>query len=163
MGRTLIGCAPPPTPEPNFFLVGAAKAGATSLYAYLRQHPQIYMSPIQEPNFLADEIHPENFSPEFRMRIARWQVDFRSYLDGPMTERFPSGPVSDNGDYLRLFRRAGGHMAIGEASPSYLWSKTAPSNIAERCPQARILMVLRNPIERALPSTCTCSASPAAP
>ena len=37
------------TPLPNFFIVGAGKAGTTSLYEYLRQHPQIYMSPVKEP------------------------------------------------------------------------------------------------------------------
>ena len=46
---------------PNFFIVGAPKAGSTSLYYYLDQHPQIYMSPIKEPCFFAPEIKPGNF------------------------------------------------------------------------------------------------------
>lgn len=37
---------------PNFFVVGAPKAGTTSLYYYLDQHPEVYMSPIKEPNYL---------------------------------------------------------------------------------------------------------------
>src|SRR5689334_6524517 len=49
---------------PNFFLVGAPKAGTTSLYFYLRQHPQIYMSPIKEPHFFCDEMRLENFTEE---------------------------------------------------------------------------------------------------
>lgn len=38
---------------PNFLLIGAQKAGTTSVYYYLRQHPQVYMSPIKESNFFA--------------------------------------------------------------------------------------------------------------
>ena len=46
--------ARPRTPnmkQPNFFIVGAPKAGTTSLYTYLDQHPQVYMSPLKDPNF----------------------------------------------------------------------------------------------------------------
>jgi hypothetical protein len=134
---------------PNFFLVGASKAGTTSLYQYLGQHPQIYMSPMKEPHFLADEIRLENFAPEMRAKIERWRPAFQTYLEGPMSEQFPSGPVSEWQDYLKLFRNAGDRLAIGEASPCYLWSKTAPRNIAARFPHARIVMVLRDPAERA--------------
>jgi hypothetical protein len=52
---------------PDFFLVGAPKAGTTALYRYLDQHPGIYMSPIKEPHFLADEIRWENFTDGFRL------------------------------------------------------------------------------------------------
>ena len=135
--------------RPNFFLVGASKAGTTSLYRYLAQHPQIYMSPMKEPHFLADEVRPENFAPETRPKIAQWQADFEAYVRGPMTARFPSGPVARWEDYLRLFAGAGNRPAIGEASPCYLWSPTAPRNIAARFPDARIVMVLRDPAERA--------------
>jgi len=134
---------------PNFFLVGASKSGTTSLYNYLAQHPQIYMSPIKEPNFFADEVRSENFSDELQSKIRHWEGELKTYLNGPRTERFPSGPVSDWQDYLKLFAPAGPHAARGEASPCYLWSKTAPANIAARCPDARIVMILRNPIERA--------------
>ncbi len=51
---------------PNFFLAGAPKAGTTALYQYLGQHPNIYMSPVKEPNFFAKEIRLENFSGHFR-------------------------------------------------------------------------------------------------
>ena len=40
---------------PDFLIIGAAKSGTTSLYHYLRQHPDIYMSPIKEPNYFTDE------------------------------------------------------------------------------------------------------------
>ena len=134
---------------PNFFLVGAAKAGTTSLFRYLDQHPDIYMSPIKEPNYFADEVRVENFAPEFQERLLRWREDLRVYLEGSRQERFTSGPVSDWNDYLRLFEPARDERAVGEASPSYLWSKTAARNIAVRCPGAKILIILRNPVERA--------------
>jgi len=137
------------SPQPNFFLVGAAKAGTTSLYNYLAQHPQIFMSPIKEPHFLADEIRAEYFADEHREKIALWEAELRVYLRGPMSERFPSGPVADWQDYLKLFRGAGECRAIGEASPCYLWSKTAPRNMATRFPGAKIIVMLRNPVERA--------------
>jgi len=38
---------------PNFLIIGAAKSGTTSLYEYLKQHPQIWMSPVKETNFFA--------------------------------------------------------------------------------------------------------------
>lgn len=123
--------------EPNFFLVGAPKCGTTALNRYLDQHPAIYMSPIKEPHFFADEIRLENFTDDFRAAAER---------------RLPAqgGPVTQWAEYLKLFQDAGYATAIGEASPCYLWSPTAPANIAARFPDAKILMILRNPIERAL-------------
>ena len=41
---------------PNFFNVGAPKAGSTSIYEYLKNHPQIFMSPIKEPNYFSTNI-----------------------------------------------------------------------------------------------------------
>jgi sulfotransferase family protein len=134
---------------PNFFIVGAGKSGTTSLYSYLRQHPQIYMSPIKEPCYFASEIRVENLAPAYRRHIKR------------MSERLPAalgdtGPVKPFGwlvsewdDYLRLFQNVEGHIAVGEASAAYLWSATAARNIVSRRPDARIVMILRNPVERA--------------
>ena len=65
---------------PNFFLAGVPKAGSTSLYRYLDQHPDIYMSPIKEPNFFADEVRVSNFSPEFQSRAAQHQQELRRFL-----------------------------------------------------------------------------------
>lgn len=109
---------------PNFFIVGAAKAGTTSLYTYLRQHPQIYMSPVKEPHFFSKpHIPPEHL-----------------YL-----YQF----VSDEDEYLRLFADAGKHISIGEASTSYLWDAECPRQIHERIPSAKIIVSLRDPIDRA--------------
>jgi hypothetical protein len=104
--------------HPNFFIVGAQKAGTTSLYSYLGQHPRVYMSPVKEPSYFAPEQCRENF-------IFSWEA------------------------YLRLFGDVADETAIGEATATYLWSQTAARNIAARLPQARIIINLRNPVDRA--------------
>jgi hypothetical protein len=109
---------------PNFFLVGAMKSGTTSLYQYLNAHPQIYMSPVKEPNYFCKDWMPQ---PTERTR----------------------GMPADWNDYLRLFEAAGNQTAIGEASIVYLCSKCAAQEIHQVAPNSRILMLLRNPVERA--------------
>jgi hypothetical protein len=136
-------------PLPNFFIVGAPKAGTTSLYAYLRQHEQIYMSPIKEPNYFASELRPENFTDDARPQVERELQSLQTYLAGDMRQQRFGGLVSTWEDYERLFQNVSGEIAIGEATPCYLWSATAARNIAARIPHARIIMVLRNPVERA--------------
>lgn len=113
-------------PLPNFFIVGAPQSGTTFLYACLEQHPEIYLSPLKEPNYFASELYPGNFDDEVR-----------------------SGLVTIWGEYLKLFDNVSDQSAIGEASPNYLWSQTAARNIASRVPDARIIINLRNPLERA--------------
>jgi len=134
---------------PNFFIVGAPRAGTTSLYAYLDQHPQVYMSPLKEPSYFASELRLENFTEELRPRVARELRVLQHYLDGDMHEKRFGGFVSTWEDYLKLFRNVSGEQAIGEATASYLWSPTAAGNIAARIPHARIIINLRNPIDRA--------------
>ena len=135
--------------QPDFFIVGAAKAGTTSLYHYLDQHPDIYMSPLKEPAYFSLEVRPENFVVSRQAHVRRVVEDTRAYLRGPMLEKRANGIVCEWEDYLRLFAAATTQRAVGEASVAYLWSKTAPAEIATRIPHARILMVLRAPAERA--------------
>jgi hypothetical protein len=134
---------------PNFFIVGAAKAGSTSLYHYLDQHPQVYMSPIKEPCYFASEVRPENFDVEFKVHAQRGVVDTQRYIRGPMCEKRFGGLVTEWEDYIGLFRNVKDEIAIGEASVSYLWSKLAAANIQSRIPKAKIIIVLRNPADRA--------------
>ena len=134
---------------PNFFIVGTGKAGTTSLYHYLRQHPQIYMSPIKEPCYFASEIRAENLTAT-HLRHIRW-------LSRKLPERLADGKpvkplgwlVSEWDEYMRLFQNVQAETAIGEASAAYLWSETAAENIASRIPDAKIVMILRDPSERA--------------
>jgi len=135
--------------EPNFFIVGAPKAGTTSLYHYLNQHPDIYMSPMKEPCYFSSEVRPEFFEPRRRQQAYRLVEDVLEYLHGPMNEERFGGIVCRWEDYLRLFAAATTERAVGEASVNYLWSATAAEGIASRIPQAKIVMVLRSPAERA--------------
>jgi hypothetical protein len=137
------------TALPNFFLVGAPKAGTTSLYHYLDQHPQVYMSPMKEPCYFASELRPANFSDELQPWISRTVLAAQQYLDGPMQEKRFAGLILEWDDYVRLFQNVREETAIGEASVCYLWSESAARNIAARMPGAKILMILRNPVDRA--------------
>jgi Sulfotransferase family len=135
--------------QPNFFIVGAPKAGTTSLYHYLDQHPEIYMSPIKEANHFASEVRLENFAEGYQDRVRRDMRAVQEYLAGPMSEKQFGAVGLEWGDYLKLFRNANGQQVIGEASVCYLWSQSAARNIAARIPEARIVMILRHPAERA--------------
>jgi hypothetical protein len=135
--------------EPNFFIAGAPKAGTTSFYHQLDRHPQIYMSPIKEPCYFASELRLENFREELQPQLRRESEALREYLRGPMTSKRFGGPVVEWEDYMLLFRNVRGETAVGEASVSYLWSQTAARNIASRIPDARIILLLRNPVDRA--------------
>jgi len=134
---------------PNFFIVGAPKAGTTSLYHYLDQHPQVYMSPNKEPHYFSDEVRAENFDEQLRRRYTGGKHGFRHHLSQPAGLSRFRGIVQDWQDYLRLFADARKEIALGEASVGYLWSPTAPRNIAAKIPHARIIVMLRDPIERA--------------
>jgi hypothetical protein len=113
---------------PNFFLIGAAKSGTTSMWHMLRQHPQIYMSPVKEPNFFAADARPP--------RLGR--------ADGGHWER-----ISDLGTYERLFDGIDGERIVGEASVAYLNSVEAPLALRRHCPDAKLVAVLRHPVARA--------------
>jgi Sulfotransferase family len=134
---------------PNFFIVGAPKAGTTSLYHYLSQHPGVYMSPIKEPNYFATEIRAENIGPQWQAWAQKESDSLQQYLRGSMREKRFGGIVSNWSDYLKLFQNVNGEKAIGEASVCYLWSGTAARNIASTTSKAKIIMVLRNPVGRA--------------
>jgi hypothetical protein len=74
---------------PNFFVVGAPKAGTTSIFHYLDQHPEVYMSPIKEPCHFAAEVHPGNFCDELQARVANDLKELQKYLSGPRNEKRP--------------------------------------------------------------------------
>jgi hypothetical protein len=133
---------------PNFFLAGVPKAGTTSLYFYLRQHPQVYMSPIKEPTFFgAADVLSAPLRDHVLPRVERDRTALRSYLDGP---QLPGAMfwVLEWEDYLELFRGVRDEAAIGEGSVSYFWLPSAAGAIRTRLPDARLLFVLRDPAER---------------
>ncbi|MDJ0660794.1 MAG: sulfotransferase [Crocosphaera sp.] len=110
---------------PNFLVIGAPKAGTTSLYKYLEQHPQIYMSPVKEPSFFA--------------------------LEGKDLDVLPSGnhSVTVLEKYQLLFQGVTEEIAIGEASTTYLYSPKAAERIKYYTPDVKLIAILRNPVDRA--------------
>jgi hypothetical protein len=109
---------------PNFLIIGAARSGTTTLYRYLEQHPEIYVSPVKEPGFFAFEGLDAGYG------------------------RFGKG-VCDLAAYRALFDGVAGETAVGEVSPIYLISPRAPARIQHYIPEARLVAILREPAERA--------------
>jgi Sulfotransferase family len=111
---------------PDFFIVGHAKCGTTALYTMLKRHQQIFMCTPKEPWFFARE-NPQRQS--YRNRSIAYTGEKKETLD----------------EYLSLFAGAAPDQRVGEASSSYLWSKTAPARIAAMRPDARIIAIFREP------------------
>jgi hypothetical protein len=130
---------------PNMFVVGAPRAGTTAIYDFLAAHPNVYMSPIKEPNYFVREIMETGI---LRNRGGR-HLQLKNYLAGPMTERIHFARVSETEDYLALFRRASSKSVTGEASSLYLQAPACARAIKAASSEARILIGLRNPVERA--------------
>jgi hypothetical protein len=103
--------------RPDFFIVGAPKSATTAMYEYLRVHPQIFM-----PD--AKEFH---------------------YFGTDLVRRRGTRPTE--AEYLRYFEGATEELRVGEASVLYLQSTRAAEEIREFSPQARIIIMLRNPVE----------------
>ncbi|MDH3640307.1 MAG: sulfotransferase, partial [Gammaproteobacteria bacterium] len=114
---------------PTFIVIGAARSGTTALYTYLKQHPEIYMSPSKEPNFFA-------FEGE--------QLDYQG-----SGANFVNNAVTELSVYQSLFENANDERARGEASPLYLYIPKAPERIHHHVPKALLIAVLRNPIDQA--------------
>mgnify|MGYP000024875779 CR=1 FL=1 len=108
-------------PRPNFFIVGAPKCGTSSLHDYLDQHPDVFMSRTMK--------EPDYFCTDLTINEARRKRDLDSYLS--------------------LFAKAGHASRIGESSVWYLFSTVAARNIHRFDPAARIIIMLRNPIDAA--------------
>jgi len=107
---------------PNFFIAGAPRCGTSSLHSYLQRVPGIFMSRIKEPNFFSGSVIGD---------------------EHPMVK-----PIRDEKQYLQLFSLAGDAQIVGEATPFYLEDPDAPRRIHEAVPDARIIVSLRDPVER---------------
>ncbi len=118
---------------PNFLIVGTPKAGTTAIYDYLQQHPQIFMSAVKEPYF---------FMMEGR------EVDFT----GPGDREALSHVVTSMDEYQALFADVKDEIAIGEGSTCYLRDESSAGRIRQHLPDVRIVIGLRNPVDRAFSS-----------
>jgi len=119
---------------PNFLIIGAARSGTSSLYEYLRHHPEIYFSKNKEPMFFA---------------LEGQKVDFKGPGDD---KQINLKSVTDLETYKSLFKNVTTEKVIGEASTLYLYSEKAPNCIHHYIPQAKLVAILRNPVERAYSS-----------
>ncbi len=107
----------------DFFIVGAPKAGTTSLYHYLSEHPETDMSILKEPNYFSEKSIKDNY------------LYYKSY------------PIKKLSRYHSLFKN--NNLIKGEASVSYLYYKDVAKSIKAYNSSARIIIMLRDPIERA--------------
>ena len=112
-------------------IIGAGKSGTTTLYEWLKQHPQVFMSPVKETNFFAlegQDVVPSGNDPK-QLRHYPWSI-------------------TDRDEYEALFEGASSEKAIGEVSPMYLYSQRAPQVIKEEIPAVKLIAILRHPVDR---------------
>lgn len=131
MKRGSVTLASTSTKTPNFLIIGAAKAGTTAIWHYLKQHPQIYMSSRKHTRFFAYEVE----NPPFRG-------------PGPTNPTLPYA-VAEIEAYHALFDDVTDEVAVGEASHSYLYRPEAPERIRRYASDMQLIAILRNPAERA--------------
>jgi len=106
-------------PKPTFLVLGAPKCGTTSVYYYLKQHPDVYLCR-KEVHFFAHE------DPLYQdITVQTWK------------------------DYLSLFDDAEDATAIGEVAVRYLYSETAFQKIKQYLPEGKLMIFLRDPVDRA--------------
>jgi hypothetical protein len=117
-------------PLPNFLVLGAAKAGTTSLHEYLRQHPEIYLPGWKELRFFAYDGHPPDHQ-------------------GPGDATSNRQTATTLEGYCSHFEAVTQEKAIGEVSPLYLYNEWAPERIHHYVPDAKLIVILRDPAERA--------------
>ena len=110
--------------RPNFFVVGAPKAATSSLWIYMGQHPDVYVP-------LSKEAHYFSF-PEVTQAYYR-----RSY-------------VTSEEEYASLYSDRAHQKAAGDFSPSYLFYPSAAKRIKAYRSDAKIVVILRNPVKRAI-------------
>jgi hypothetical protein len=131
-------------PLPSFVIIGAAKAGTSALYKMLAQHPQIFMSPVKETGFFSMMDENPSFSTiPAGAGVNRIEESQKRFLE---TRR---RSVTAWDDYELLFSGSENYSAIGEISPFYLYNPRTAGRIARYLPDVRIIVILRNPADRA--------------
>ncbi|SNS20663.1 Sulfotransferase family protein [Geodermatophilus saharensis] len=118
---------------PQFVIAGAPKAGTTALHAALATHPGLYLSPVKEPKYYLTDGRPP---PRSRQR-------------GPGDAHSAREWVWRREDYLRLFDGAPPGTVRGESTPFYLHDRAAQRRLAADVPGIRVVVVVRDPVDRA--------------
>jgi hypothetical protein len=117
--------------RPDALIIGAPKAGTSALHAALAQHPQIYASPVKEPKYFMcwDAPPPAYRGPGDRHSNQEW--------------------IWRREAYEALFRGAPDDAVRLESTPFYLYAPNARRRIAEELPEAKLIVIVRDPIDRA--------------
>ena len=115
---------------PNFLIIGAERCGTTSIYNYLGQHPQVFVTPQKETHFFSFE-------------------GGRPRHTGPDDDRDDRQTIIEWDAYLALYDGVRGEKACGEVCPGYLNVPGTADNIARHVPDARLVVILRQPASRA--------------
>lgn len=110
--------------KPNFFIVGTPKGGTTSLFHYLEGHSNIFIPNLKEPHYFS--------CPEVKDTYYKTTI------------------IADKAKYLQLFEKSKLFKAVGDLSTSYLFNPNSAHRIKEFNPDAKIVVVLRNPVDRAI-------------
>ncbi len=110
---------------PNLYIAGLPRSGTSSMHTYLGRHPDIYMTPIKEPNFFCRDFQEES----------------DAFHGKPLY--FPYRSLDR---YMDLYRGWSGETVAGEASWTNLCSKTAAAGIHGLNPEAKVLILLREPV-----------------
>jgi len=116
--------------KPNLFIVGAAKSGTTSLYRYISKYPEIFFCKPKEPRY---------FSSKYKKFPHNGLGDY-------VADNFT---IKEESKYLDLFKSVNNKKIIGEASVDYLYYYNTAYDIKKFSPDAKIIVILRNPIDRA--------------
>jgi len=128
---------------PNFFIVGVPKSGTTSLYNYLNEHKKIFMSPIKEPHYFDTDIATEEFAKDIEDVLNYQEKIYKKEKKAHLAF------IRNKNQYIKLFSK-GKNLVKGEATTYYLFSKVAAKNIFKVNKDAKIIIILRNPIDRAI-------------
>ncbi|MBN1147700.1 MAG: sulfotransferase [Anaerolineales bacterium] len=115
---------------PTFLIIGAPKGGTSTLHYALVEHPEVFMCPMKEPSFF-------------------WAYGREIKLQGPGAEVMKHRYVADLESYQALFNGVTTEKAIGESSVRYFSYPLAPELIHQFIPEARLIVILRQPAERA--------------
>ena len=118
-------------PLPDALIIGAPKAGTSALHAALAQHPQIYATPIKEPKY-----------------YMCWDAPPPAYA-GPGDAHSNQEWVWRREEYQALFQKAPEDAVRLESTPFYLYARGARHRIAEELAEAKLIVVVRDPIDRA--------------
>lgn len=117
----------------RLFVVGTAKSGTTSLYNYLFQHPDIFLPNVKEIHYYSNAISKRK----------------RDFIIPKENKQYHTKVIKDRKNYEALFKKAKDEIYLADCSPSYFYDSNAATKIYKDFPDAKIIVILREPMDRA--------------